>query len=820
MYSDVLKSINIKHTADDMGVEEKKSDERRVYTAMDFVNKHRDFSKITKADLELVFIKLQKLCPETWTREYENRVRELNEKFMLLKGGNAWKYIDADLDDEYKDNDSEVLQLMASPEVWSMNTTERAEEFSEILRHFTLFATFEGRPFIRAWLTALLPCFTRWIILSDQKDELLTNTLKKFLGSFGQPGIVVCLPDKGASMLKTLKHAAKSVEAVGRGNVEKHYWKRVAGSARDQENAWKNLVNIENNPLERSQLDYVEKDWIMDSTDWGHVFANIISPEISELFEMKIKEALGTKGRYAIHGGPPKTLARSLAKGNEYMNEFLAEPHLPRWKQFAERFQTLFGRLPSKPEDFVWNIVDAARCSITVPTARDVLEVKRIIEEKFKVICQKNGYRCDFNVRGSGYRDFKLLVEIEFDGLKLEGVPKVQPKTMFICELQVLCEAWLDNKKTTSASYKILRAGTLQYLLHDLSKYAKKKSHETSFIQIDAKEVVRNAWVNLAKGTDFSKIDANELLLTAASQNWAPASVKMLLIDLKADIEVRDAENATALIVAGKWGNDDLVTLLLELGCNINAKDKYNETAISWASAYERPGCVRILRAARGSNKSGRAALNNARTNSKQKGDGKSQRTLSITFEVLEKAALEGHLARMFDSHDIRQTLVTELLPTQAAVTSVENTLQCLWFGADVHVELGGEIPIGLAGHYGNPASVNALLENGAKINAGDSKSGVTALINAAFYWQNDVLNFLVDARCDVNVQRRSGGTALQHASQVGNLAAIKKLLGAKATVSSDSVDLATHSRNSDVPEILRLLKRAHDTQMGRSYMK
>ena len=89
MHRDVLKSLNIKRTADNMGVEEKKSDKFSVFTAMDYVNKHRDFSKITKADLEAVFLKLQKLCPTTWTGEYENRARELNEKFMLLKGGNA-----------------------------------------------------------------------------------------------------------------------------------------------------------------------------------------------------------------------------------------------------------------------------------------------------------------------------------------------------------------------------------------------------------------------------------------------------------------------------------------------------------------------------------------------------------------------------------------------------------------------------------------------------------------------------------------------------------------------------------------------------------
>jgi len=141
-----------------------------------------------------------------------------------------------------------------------MNTNEQAFEFSEILRHFTLFAPLEGRPFVRIWLEAITPCFSKWILVSDSEDANVIDTLKKFLGAFGQPGVVVCLSDKGASMLEILKNSARSVEALGRGTVEHHYWKSLTESLCGGDPGWQRLSSIGNKPLVRSQLDYLPQD--------------------------------------------------------------------------------------------------------------------------------------------------------------------------------------------------------------------------------------------------------------------------------------------------------------------------------------------------------------------------------------------------------------------------------------------------------------------------------------------------------------------------------------------------------------------------------
>ena len=149
-----------------------------------------------------------------------------------------------------------------------MDTIERALEFSEIVHHFTMFAPFEGRPFVRAWLEALIPCFSRWTLMSDSKEnQKEKDTLIYFLGAFGQPGVIVCLADKGESILKILKKSAKSVEALGRGTVERYYWKRLAESFCGGDSGWKKLASIETMPLTKSQLDYVPEDWLSDASD-------------------------------------------------------------------------------------------------------------------------------------------------------------------------------------------------------------------------------------------------------------------------------------------------------------------------------------------------------------------------------------------------------------------------------------------------------------------------------------------------------------------------------------------------------------------------
>merc|ERR1719334_1273936 len=182
--------------------------------------------------------------------------------------------------------------LMLAPHVWSMLTRESCLEFREVLRHLTVYIPFEGRPFIRAWLEALRPCLSRWILLSDSGDKTTILTLNHFLAAFGQPGIVVCLADKGKSMLLALKDTARSVQARSRGEAERYYWKRLAESRCGGKSEFWQLAETKSKELELSQLDMLPRDWLMDAGHWVHVLADVVSPEITVCFETLVQKAL------------------------------------------------------------------------------------------------------------------------------------------------------------------------------------------------------------------------------------------------------------------------------------------------------------------------------------------------------------------------------------------------------------------------------------------------------------------------------------------------------------------------------------------------
>jgi len=791
MHQAMLKSMASERLLTEWKGDDLKSDDQRAITNREWVHIHRDFTKVTDSDLHEVFSKLKTRCPETWTIQLEKLSIELHRKFMTLRNGNAAMFIDPTPTPKVKTAWSEVRRLMTIPESWGIYKKKRAYEFSEILHHFTIFAPSVGRPFVRAWLEALLPCFSRWILLSDSEEVRVVQTLKHFLGAFGQPGIVVCLADQGASMLKILKNSARSVEAIGRGTVERHYWKCLTQSSCGGDPGWRELANIKNKPIVCSQLDYVPQGWLLDANDWCQIFANLVSPEISNQFEKKIMKKFKDNKSWEVKAGPPKTFDRCKAKSEEYKSEFAKQNDMPRWKLFANKFKSVFHRAPSKPEDFVWNILDFARCSITVPDADDVLKVKTIIEENFRVICVKNSYNSEERVKGSGYRDLKLLIEVEFDDLKFGGVIRAQPKTTLICEVQVLCRAWLENKKTSSISYKILRAQSLRALLYDAAKYLKGKTLDSKKKHLDTIEIIKQGWSNLANAADFSNIDAESLLFTACNEGWDVGAVSTLITDLKADINVTDESRNTPLITACSYDAHDITKCLIKLRCNIEQRDDSGKTALLQSVLTGSERCVQSLVYAKANvaveNNCGHSAqsLVMGRT-----GDPKFERIKKLLkgetvivptesgeghtkLEELKIAASGGSLAQFFDVNEVQHSLVSEFLASAAAVGSLENLLQTLYFGGSILHTRSNWTAIHYASEHGTPATVSVLLTARAAVN-GEDYYGNSPLAIATRFGKPEVMRTLIEADAALNIP-------LITAARFGKLEAILMLLQANA---------------------------------------
>jgi len=710
-------------------------------TITEYAHKHRDMSETSERDLEVLFLALQRRCPETWNEALKFKAKDIFQKMELLLSDNVVPYLDpqktvkrgGDVLDAFKFT---AKDLIVDPKLWNMEEKEGALQFREVLRHFANCSPFYGRPFIKVWFEALVPCFSRWLLMSDNVDECVVLTLKHFLGAFGQPGIVVCLSDKGSSILEILKNCARSVEAVARGDVERYYWRRLVESCCGGEEEWQQLANIKNQDLELSQLDSLPPNWLLDTGDWAHMFANVVSPKVSKIFERNIKKIVtDTNSSTVVRMGPPKTLARIMAKSQRYQSE----SHLrdsSRWSRFGHNFRDQFKRPPTKPEDFLWNIMDFARCSIVVESARNLLEVKQLIEKQFPVVGLKNSYSLEYQVKGSGYRDLKLLVPVEFDKMELSDHCQFKENIVLICEVQLICNKWLCNKKTTSLSYKVLRATCLRDLLRDFAKYLGENCEDQFDSKISARNVLKYGWKNLVGFTDFSSItDENWTLIESCTSGWDPTGVEILITDLKASpdaVAVLDnKEEVNAACHAAYWGNHEILGTLIELKSNIGLRT--SETNSDWhflplkyAIWNNKEECVRVLLNA-GSILSKRNLHEitfefGCRQNYERvmqlvrgeyvpptKSEPKKVKSMITSDEVIAEAR-KGLFANFLDTHDVRFPVVCEILSNPVITNQLELCLQALWFGADVNFFQNWGTPLSSAILNGTPAVVKLLL--------------------------------------------------------------------------------------------------------------
>jgi len=754
---------SIEEIAEDLHEDSEAETPDRNIDCFAFVNNERFLSETTKSDLETAFDLLWKRCPETWNEKLEMRARNFDEKIASLRLKRTAASINQDFCNERNQNIEEKEPLswtsMLDPKFWSMDTVEDCINFTEVVRHLTIYVPFEGRPFIRVWLCALVPLLAHWVMLSNRKNDTLIKTLKYFFASFGQPGVVSCLEKKGASILESLKDSARFVEAVGRGEVEQYYWKTKVMSAHNGNIDWQRLVELADVPLEISQLDTLPIDWLSNGNDWIHVFANVVSPEISTAFATMIKKTVqGHDFEDGVYPGPPKTFARSTAKCHEYLSDFKTGKSA-RLTQFAHKFHSTFGRMPEEAVDFIWNVVDLARCSIVVPTATDLFKVKSLIEEQeqYTVVSIKNGYNKNFIAKGSGYRDLKLIVKVEFEDLVLKRIPKLQPKTVFLCEVQILCETWLRNKKTTSLSYKILRAESLYDLFMDFAKYGKKTMEKDILAYATPAEILKHGWCNLAKLADFATINADKVLCDACREGYDPFGVRYLIENLGANVRAsvsidrRQMYGYTPLIFAAMNGKKDLVQLLLKYdGGQVRDCTSYGSTALHWATENGHEDIVRILIAAKSNVSARESSRNTALDIAMRRKTGETKFTFERISKLLQgepvdpktgksqevslvekviSAAAEGYLVKFFDANTIDLSEVSEALVTKEISTNFENLLQILWWGGNIR-----------------------------KV----SKKGWTALHWVARYGTAETLQLVLDAKADVNAVDNSGWTAFR----------------------------------------------------------
>jgi len=469
-----------------------------------------------------------------------------------------------------------------------------------------------------------------------------------------------------------------------------------------------------------------------------------------------------------------------------------------------------FGRYPSKPEDFVWNLVDFARCSIVVRSAKDLLEVKQLIEKNFKVVCVKNGYNSKVKVKGSGYRDLKMILQVDFEGLQLCNIPKAKSKTSLLCEVQILCNTWLHNKKTTSLSYKILRANTLNYLFKDASKYFEVDSKDDT--TINPVDVLQHGWINLAKGADFSGINVNDLLQEAVKKNWDSLGVQIMVEELGAELMPTNRSLLPPIVFAAANGSEDCLKTLIALKSDLTAMCNYDRTPLHWAAVNGNENCVRILIAA-GSNvnaKDWQGATPLTYANEKLDGNnketyrriaemlkGKTVRPIrgsgkqkdETDFDRASRAMIKGELAKFFDSDDLELSKAGELLATPGAVSTLENTMQLLWFGSNVrYVSNNGWSALLWAAKYGTCDTIRALLKAKADINFREEVNHWNVL-HLAVARDRDIMKIFIEAGADLEARDGRGYTPLLISTRRQLFGSVRALVDAGANKNAKTIN-------------------------------
>jgi ankyrin repeat protein len=296
----------------------------------------------------------------------------------------------------------------------------------------------------------------------------------------------------------------------------------------------------------------------------------------------------------------------------------------------------------------------------------------------------------------------------------------------------------------------------------------------------------------VAQGVDERATLDRQLLQAADDRDTG--SVQRLLKS-GANIEAKNQQGSTALIIAAESGNTAMVKFLLDNGANAAASDNNHETALIQAA---RAGAVDSV-----------VALLGVAPGIKEKNE--------ALFTVTDG----GPVVIISTDADAKPSKKDGQVATEAPEPPWVSTVRVLLdSGADLEArDEEGETPLIRAASYGQTDIFRLLLQRGANLNARD-KNGMTALIAAAcecaiatMNSTYDIVRMLLENGANANSTTRDGTTALMKAAGgFGEVAIVELLLDYRAdpAVKNKEGDTAlTLAMKSDQTEKVLLLKRA-----------
>ena len=283
-----------------------------------------------------------------------------------------------------------------------------------------------------------------------------------------------------------------------------------------------------------------------------------------------------------------------------------------------------------------------------------------------------------------------------------------------------------------------------------------------------------------------------EAILRWAAENGHGEIVQALL-QKGADVNAKDAQGRTALMLAVERGHAAAVQVLLEHGADVNLKDAQNQTAVMRAKAY--PLLLQAL------GQYGAKLTEEPRIQPEQSpapsptpGVQNLNAADSEGYTALIQAASDGDLERV-------QTLLDQ--------------------GANLNAQtLKGYTALMLAAAGNHGAIVQALAAKGADLNLQTDK-GYTALMLAAAEGHAAIIRGLLERRADAKRATESGHTALAIAEQQGNKEIITLLENAQFMIAPGQYEVTVDSSAFISPPLdltPEWNKKAREMCQGREY--
>ncbi|XP_042732957.1 kinase D-interacting substrate of 220 kDa isoform X4 [Lagopus leucura] len=234
------------------------------------------------------------------------------------------------------------------------------------------------------------------------------------------------------------------------------------------------------------------------------------------------------------------------------------------------------------------------------------------------------------------------------------------------------------------------------------------------------------------------------------------------LLKKGANCNLEDADNWTALISAAKEGHEAIIAELLSYGVNLEHRDLGGWTALMWASYKGRTEVAKLLL---------------------EKGANPNITGMQYSVYPIIWAAGRGHsdIVHLLLQHGAKVNCSDKYGTTPLVWAARKGHLDCvkylLQMGADVDQEGANSMTaliVAVKGGYTD--SVKEILKRNPNVNLTD-KDGNTALMIASKEGHTEIVQDLLDAGTYVNIPDRSGDTVLIGAVRGGHVEIVRALL-------------------------------------------